>query len=793
MLLPALVLLAAAPVVVPFQAGVLTPPLVGTPAEAALRFAQSRPAELGLDPRSTLVVGRQFSTRFGGTVQLDQQVNGLPVSGARVVVTFDASQRVVRVSSSLKPFGAVKTAATLSHQAALARATHEVDGAWLRTDGTPYGGATRQAFVVNGELHVGYLTFVPTLKPSENWHVAIDGTDGSTLFVQNRAWKADEAKVYASSPGGTSAGVGVTPVVDATLLYLPPDAGFLTGQYLRALNCCPTDDCKPDAGPARATGQSQTFQGVINFDVAICDQVQRATNDPAVNPNGNYVYAPVDGPTNARPSLANPADYDEFAEVHAYYHVTKAYDAVRGFSSGPFAVDAGLPMFTWRDTGPGGGLPTVWVNVADADFQAAQPDSNGVYVSNTLSRTDNAMYLARENMEYLLLPPQVLNSDALVIYQGSKADFAYDGPVLWHEFGHGVVHSTSDFVPTVTLDALSANDESVALNEGVADLIAAMTGKDPVVGAYVGPRTDPTRSSIRDVNNQDKCPDVLWGESHQDSLHFTGAVWEARSQFLGTDDGATFAAAIYAALVSFPPDLNFQKAADIIGASVAQAFPEVTDAKARLDAIFTARGVIGCSKVLDITDSLTAARPYFGMPGTLTVNVADGNTVPGPIQFKIRAPRGAKSASLTGLMQTFGGNTASRLDFMASSGKPINFAKSGNLLVNDAQAKTSPTVSQGNLSGKVDLAVPCGGELYLALGNTLRRDRAVYELQFSFEQADSCPEPVVDAGTPEPQPITVALAPENLGAPPEGCGCTAVSPLTLVAGLAWALRRRSRR
>ncbi|MFZ5442920.1 MAG: hypothetical protein ACOZQL_23140 [Myxococcota bacterium] len=792
MLLASLLTLAALPTLT-FQDGVLTPPLIGSPAEAAERFAASRRAELGVDARSTLEAGRLLSTRFGGTVQLEQKVSGLPVYGARVVVTFDEAQRVVRVSSSLRPFGVVNTAFRLDARQALERATHEVDGAWLRSDGVPYGGATRRAFVVNGELHAGWLTFVPTLKHSESWHVAIDATDGTVLFVENRARASNAARVYASSPGGVQAGVGVTPTVDVTLGHLADDAGFLRGTQIRALNCCPTANCDPDAGPARATGQTQTFQGPVDFDVAVCDQRPRATNDPAVHPSGDYVYAPVDPPNTAAPSIRNPADFDEFAEVHAYFHVNKAYDAVRALSVGPLARDGGFSPFRMRDTGAGGDLPAVWVNVADADFANATPNSQGVYVSNTLSRVDNAMYLPRENMEFLLLPPQVLASDALVIYQGEKADFAYDGPVLWHEFGHGVIHSTADWTTGVTFDAWSANNESSALDEGNADLLAAMTGRDPVVGAYVGPRIDPSMSAIRDVSNQERCPDVLWGESHQDSLHYTGAVWAARQLFLGTDDGATFDAAFYAALVSFPPDVNFERAAAIIASAVAQAFPQDAMAKAKVEAVFRERGVVGCFKVLDVTDTLDAPRTYFGIPGTTFAQVADGLAVPGPYQFKIRAPRGIKSVSFKGLMQAFG--TSSRLDLMASAGSPIVFTKTGTSLTNDAQAHATPTLgSMGNVSGTVNVAVECGGEVYVALGNTSRRDRALYELEFSVVPADSCPEPMpVDAGTPPPpEPTNLGLAPESLGAPAQGCGCAVVDPLAVLGVVVVLLRRRTR-
>jgi uncharacterized protein (TIGR03382 family) len=789
MLLPVLLVLGAAPV--GFQTGILTPPLIGSPDQAALRFATSRAQELGLDPRTTLTPTGHFSTRFGGTVHLTQTITGLPITSRKVIVTFDTAQRVVRVSSTLTELGALKLTPSLSVMDALAVASAEIPGAWLQKDGTPYGGAKKQLFVVNGEVHVGFLTFIPTLKNSESWHVAVDATDGSVLWVRNRAWANDNAAVYATSPGGVGQGVGVTPTVTEPLLNLVPDAGRLTGTRLRALNCCPTVNCNPDAGPARASGMTQTFQGPVEFDVAICDQRQLASNDPAVHPSGDWVYSPVDPPRTATVSLGNLADWDAFAEVHGYFHATKAYEAMRALSVGPLARDGGFSPFTMRDTGAGGGLPTVWVNVSDADFNNAMPNAAGVYVADTLARTDNAMFLARENMEFLLLPPQVLNSDALVMYQGEAADFAYDGPVLWHEFGHGLIHSTSDWDTVVTFDQRSSNNESSALHEGVSDLIAAMTGKRSIVGEYVGPRIDPTSLAIRNVDNQEKCPDVLWGESHQDSLHFTGAVWAARQQFLGTDNGNTFDAAFYAAIVSFPPDVNFASAASIITQAITLAFPGDPSSTMKMNAAFAARGVTGCSKVLDLTNSLATPRIFFGIPGTSFAGVGDGLSVPGPYQVKIRVPRGAKSIGMSGQMQSFG--TMSRLELLAAADRPITFAKNGTSLANDAMARTVPAIAQGVLSATLPINVPCGGEVYLAVANQSRRDRQIYDLQFAFDPADSCPEVdagVPDAGAPMQAPIRLVNAPETLGDRVMGCSCNVTSPLAVIVSALWLLRRR---
>jgi hypothetical protein len=80
---------------------------------------------------------------------------------------------------------------------------------------------------------------------------------------------------------------------------------------------------------------------------------------------------------------------------------------------------------------------------------------------------------------------------------------------------------------------------------------------------------------------------VLQGEVHQDSQHFSAALWKAR-QILseGIDNGETFDAAFYAALASMTPATNFETAAAIVTHHEVMAFTSVPDAKQKLDQIF---------------------------------------------------------------------------------------------------------------------------------------------------------------------------------------------------------------
>ncbi len=784
--------------------GVLSAPATSDLTDAALAFALSRKAELGLGPGSTLVPGNAFSTKLGATLHLEQRIGGVAVYGATVIVTFDTERRVVRVSSSLSPAPATGISWNLSGDQALQTAARSVEHALLKSDRTPYGGWQPFVFPVEGSLRAGYLVWVPTLSLHENWHLAIDATDGRVIFQENRVHYANEAKVYASSP--LAAGVAVTPLVDVTLGSFPASftTGVLEGTNIRSFNCCPTAGCATGTGAAakRATGMAQSFNGVINYDVAICDRVHRASNDPMVNPNGNFVYAPVDPPTAASPNVTSLADWDEFAEVHAYHHVNKVHDYLRSLSVGPFATQKNIQPFTTSDARRGK-VMAAWVNISDPDFRTATQTGTNL-VGNNLVRTDNAMFVQREQMQAVSVPEYAFDTDALFIYQGNGADFAYDGPVVWHEFGHGAIHSTADWNYTIAVDARSANAESQALHEGNADVIAAITGNLSNIGAYVGPRGAGGGTGIRDINNTAKCPDVLWGESHQDSLHYTGAIWQARSTlFQGTDEGKTFDAAYYAALVSFPKDVDFTKAATIIAATVGQAFPNITDAEMKMKAIFDARGVTNCSKVLDITDDRTP-RSYYAIPGSQSAGLAMGTLMPGPYQFKIRAPNGLKSVTVTGPYFGGGGGGTVRVRLLLKVGQPITFTPSGSTLTNDADQEVTPTAANGMMTGRSELAVPCGSEVYFTLVNSSTRDRTQLNLAFASEQADKCDDPVMmvpDAGPtmmmpmePQPEPPVVLQAPSlDLGdAAPPGCGCGAAGalPFALLAVAALLRRRR---
>ncbi len=820
--------------------GTLSLPLQGELRLAARGYALSRRAELGLPATSDLGAAVAFGTRFGASFRLPQQVDGIEVYGAEVVVTIDSSRRVTQVASNLAPYRKSVLDWRMTPAEALALAAREVPLSLVQAGGAPYGGTRRQLFEVGDEVHSGYLAYVPSVDLRQNWLLAIDATTHALLWGQNRVFHAaDDAQVYLASPGGLDAGVGRTPTspvklehADGGSMLLPNDGGFLEGDLLESFGCCPNQGCSTgaDAGPKRADGGLKYGNFTVLYDVVECDRVQRASNDPASNPDASFVYPPVDPPWLLDGGAVGPvaqadlADSDPFSEVQAFYQVNAVYDFVKALSSAAAPVfPANVPAigeFKTRDAQLAPAKRTaVWSNVTIPDYNDLYANisivgcaTGGPCTTHTdrLARVDNAAYMAKENFQQLVLPDYMLDVDTLMIFQGERADWGYDSAVLWHEFGHGVIYATAKF-NSFTIDGRSGNNEGGAMHEGIADYLAGAFGQNPKMGEYVGPRIAQGNSGqlaqempLRNLENTFACPDVLWGEVHQDSQHFSAALWEARElHFLGNDSGRTFDAAVYASLVSMTSDMGFEAAAAVIAAHLPAAFPGV-QADQTMKAIFDSRGVTHCSKVVDVTGA-TGARPYYGIGGRDEAGLAIGSMVPGPYQMKVSLPKGARSLNVTAAIQADPlGQSQTSAELLVKVGQPITFNRASSVVTNDADVTAGAVAAGSSLSAQAMIDVPCGADLFFTLATTGAQGEVLQDVAVDVIKAVSCaPDAGIDAGTDAGAvdagaPVSIpSIAEEGragAGRAPEGCGCGASGGgLALAAaGLAAALARRRR-
>ncbi len=838
------------------QVGVLSEPLTGELSSAVRAWALTHGAPLGLNPASTLKFEVAFATRFGASFHFVQQVRGVDVYQAKLVITVDQQARVVQVASSLASFSRVREDTLLSEAQALERAARLVPFPALRPQdpSKPYGGDRAVFFAVDGELHAGFVVNVITFDASKNWYLGFDAVTGETIFTQNRVHHAaDDANAYAVSPGGLDAGVGATPTTVVSLthadggsyvgttceLFLPDggfavvdnDAGVLCGDQLTSYNCCTRKGCSPDAGSARVVGPTTVMGFSINIDLAVCDRVNQATSQ---REEANLRYTPVDPPRNrAAVELDDPANSDTFAHVHSFYHVNRVYDWVRGLSTRATPLFPGnqpaIGPFRMRDERrTPARKPAVLSNVLIPDFQSIMgiPACLGgsvPCVSNNFSRVDNAAFLPAENFGQLPLPGLSTGVDTLVIFQGNAADAAYDATVLWHEFGHGVVYATAALTfDDTAIDNRSANNEGGALHEGFADYIAGAFGRLPEVGPYFGPRAIGASGAmglrqdgyLRSLGNSLSCPDVLWGQVHQDSQHVSAALWAGRQANLGTDNGATYDAAFYAMLVSLAPNADFAAVATAMSARVTTALGAA--AGTALRQVFDSRGVTNCSKVLEVTPS-TAPRPAFSVPQVASLR---NSIIPGPFQFKLRATDGAFRVRVQAQQQggggPFGGGGAPPpVTVMIKTGSAITFTRNAGALANDADFTTQGTAANGTLDVKAEVRVPCAPnqEIYVAIGSS--GGASLQNLTVTADPLVNCLFPAADGGTPAdagtPAVVdagtdggssgdgeTRRFAAAGIVAQPAakvGCGCTSLEGGSTLAvlGLLSLVRRRSGR
>ncbi len=230
----------------------------------------------------------------------------------------------------------------------------------------------------------------------------------------------------------------------------------------------------------------------------------------------------------------------------------------------------------------------------------------------------------------------------------------------------------------------------------------------------MGLRTD---SYLRTLDNLFACPDVLWGEVHQDGQHFAAALWQARNTtFAGTNGGKTFDAAFYASLVSMSPSVDFTSAAAIITTHVAIAFPGIMSANTAMNAIFDQRGVTNCSKVLEVTNA-SPARPMYAISAATGLA---GSLVPGPHQFKLKVPTGAQTITVTGV-QSSANPFAQPLKpkVLVKKGQAITFTKMGSSLTNNADVNGDFT-GNGTITATITVDAPCGAasEVFVTMAAT---------------------------------------------------------------------------
>lgn len=362
-------------------------------------------------------------------------------------------------------------------------------------------------------------------------------------------------------------------------------------------------------------------------------------------------------------------------------------------------------------------------------------------------------------------------SPRFVFGQGPALDYGYDADVVHHELAHGLVDDlTVSGLWRQSCDALSCGAQARAINEGVADFIAASIDDDPHIAEYIA--QDP-EAGIRNLDRDLRCPDDLQGDPYHDSQIIGGALWRARQRL-----GDSVFALLRDTLASAPPDVRFEDFARVL---LEVATEQLDPAELRdLTEVMERAGLPSCShlRAFEPGDhAVLVARP-----------VGVSSPWPGPFQVLVAVPEGARRVEL-GLRLTAAYPVASALPTSPSlvvwigDGAPLELVTTEE---DDGRLRIEPPPQRAGTMLEL-LADPDG---------SLRLELDVEAEQEAITLAFANPMPHVDLRVELVEIVELVELPEPVGST-SGCRTIPGQPvpqrrLLLIIGLLAVSQRRRR-
>lgn len=451
---------------------------------------------------------------------------------------------------------------------------------------------------------------------------------------------------------------------------------------------------------------------------------------------GDFLFAPEVG------SYTDP-----FAEVSAYHHASRVAAYMRAEHG-----------FTW--TCEGVTQMQLWVN----------------YTESPSTPYDNAAFS----------PGFRGRCGVLLFGQGVTGDFAWDGDVVYHEFGHAVTDQVTNITGFVG-DSLGVSYEPLAVNEGSSDYWAAvMQGDGSIAESFSGLGGIGAHGSLRIIDEDLTCPGSLIGEGHADGRLWAGLGWHVRTA-IGAEAADALVFSTVASTDSSPSlsDIAILYRATAMG-MVSMGTLDAAGLAA-VEAEITERSLEGCRRIVPLDDF----REHQGYSGTEFVTAGLGRGIT-PLHFSLEIPVDALWASISIGRQTFAG--AYRLHFRA--GSPVRVASR---ITSSWAVDVGPsgTVALDELS---PLALPRCQTLYVAVEvlDLETAGQSLFGIQAMMEASgdpaavcpalpDAGPPPSSDAGAPDAGPTSTGGSSCGCAAAGAGPGDALVPGLLLLATL---VRRR---
>lgn len=292
---------------------------------------------------------------------------------------------------------------------------------------------------------------------------------------------------------------------------------------------------------------------------------------------------------------------DPYAELSMFYHGAIFLDALR---------DRGLDQFSCPQA-------VMLANVRSLTDDGFDP-------------LDNAFYTNQCDPE---------RGATMMFGQGGQVDFSYDGDVVYHELGHGVVALlTPEGLGGRKLRDDASLVDAGGMNEAVADYMTYMMTDDPRVGEYVGRFwAANTRAEIRTGENGKRCPDDTIGQVHNDGEPFAASLWSTRQRV-----GPAVDTLVLRTLPLLPGDASLEEGAAALLHVAAEMVDEgalVPQDVEHLERALTTRGLLDCPRVITDQAAVQSGRTMHLRRRSVVVQPF----TPGPMQLRSEVPPGAEA------------------------------------------------------------------------------------------------------------------------------------------------------
>jgi MYXO-CTERM domain-containing protein len=343
---------------------------------------------------------------------------------------------------------------------------------------------------------------------------------------------------------------------------------------------------------------------------ADCPTIQHAAADV----DGNFLFDPM------------PRAYDDaFAEVSAYHHVTRVVGYMEDTHGFGWSCGGSTAM-------------SVLVN----------------YTETPSTPYDNAAFSPgfRGGCGYLLFG------------QGATDDFAYDGDVVYHEYGHAVTDAVTDLGFFGTGNA--PNYDPLAINEGTSDYWASAVQGNAQIAESITNLEGGRGGALRTIDGDLTCPYDLIGEGHYDGRLWSGLGWASReaigqeltdAMFFLAISSTTGSASLTDAATNFLATAMSYETMGMITA----------DQRTMVEAAISARGLDACSHVVPLDDG----HAHEGYSGSqfVTGSFAHGLA---PLEYSLEIPPDITSIEIDVEHATFAGEVTVHF----SSGLPVRASAS---------------------------------------------------------------------------------------------------------------------